>query len=117
MHVPHEVRRALGPNHHLAAVLALPARQIGEDRVVLAGREIRHAGATPGRNQEVAVERDGALFRRPLRQALQLGTIALGRRGLDDEIEPLRAQPAQRRNRVLERAFAVPEIVVVARTE
>src|SRR5207249_11166323 len=64
--------------------------------LVLGGREIRHAGATPRRHQEVAVERDGALLRRPLRQALQLGTIALGRRGLDDEIEPLRATKGNR---------------------
>src|SRR2546425_1124286 len=34
MHVPHEMRRALRPNHQLPAILALPARQICKDGFV-----------------------------------------------------------------------------------
>src|SRR5439155_11596444 len=117
MYVPHEMRRALGADHHLPAVLPLPPRQVGEDRFVFGGREIGQPRAASRRDQEVAVERHRALLRRPLRHALQLRAIALGRRRLDDEVELLRTQPAERRDRVLERAFAVAEVVVIAGPE
>src|SRR6267154_3633733 len=60
MHMPHEMRRALRANHHLPAVLALPACEIGQNRFVIGGRQIRQAGAPARRDQEIAIERDGA---------------------------------------------------------
>ena len=117
MHMPHEMRRALGADHHLAAILALPAREIRQDRFVLGGREIGQPGTAPRGNQEIAVEGDRPLLCLPLRQPLQLGAIPFRRGRLNDEIDMLRAQPAQRRERVLERALAVAEVVVVGGSE
>jgi len=113
--VAHEMRRAFRAHHHLAAILALPPREIGEHDLVLRGGKIGHARAAARRDKEVAVERHGALLRRPLRDALELGAIALRRRRLDDEIEPLRPQSPERRDCVVERAATVAEVVVIAR--
>ena len=110
----HEVRRAFGAHHHLPAILALPAREIGEHDLVVRGGEIGHARAAARGDQEITVERDGTLLRRPLRDPLELGAIALRRRRLNDEIEPLRPQPAQGSERVVERSPAVAEVVVIA---
>ena len=111
------MRRALGAHQHPAAELPLPAPQIGEHSLVVRRRQVRERRPAPRGDEEIAVERHRPLRRRPRDQRPELGAVALGDRGLDDEIEPLPGEPRQRALRIRERAAAVPEVVVIGGAE
>src|SRR5256886_13799848 len=117
VHVLHEVGGPLRPHQHATAVVPLPAREVGEDALVLGGREVAQRRPPPRGHQEIAVERHGPLVRGPGDEALQFAAVPLRDRRLDDEVEPRSPQPPERRLRRRERARAVPEGVVVGGTQ
>src|SRR6059058_4275610 len=88
-----------------------------EHHLVVRRRQVRERRATAGRDEEVAVERDGPLVRRPRHQGSELGAVPLGHRRLHDEVEPRRAQPRQCALHLGEGAPAVTELVVIRRTQ
>ena len=113
----HQLWLALGADHEATAILLLERQKLGEDLLVLIRRQPLHSLATPRRNEEIEVERDRTLLRRPAYQVGKLVSVPLGEAGLDDEVQLVLHEAVHRGKRPLERPCAVAEAIVIRRAQ